>query len=119
MPIGKWLRLKGYELKPNQNRAPPGSSAAYKPKPVRERESLSPPPPPPREVHSDLFMSSLYTSYAVTFAASVGLIGGPPDSTICRQSKRRNIGQQHSRMVLLYRIHTGWCWHAAMKHQRL
>ena len=25
MPIGKWLRLKGYELKPNQNRAPPGS----------------------------------------------------------------------------------------------
>ena len=50
MPIGKWLRLKGYEVKPAQTRAPPGSSAAYKPKgPVRLMEP-SPPPPPPREV---------------------------------------------------------------------
>lgn len=50
MPIGKWLRLKGYELKPNQNRAPPGSSAAYKQK-AHIREEPSPPPLPPREVH--------------------------------------------------------------------
>ena len=50
MPIGKWLRLKGYEVKPAQTRAPPGSSAAYKPKgPVRLMEP-SPPPAPPREV---------------------------------------------------------------------
>ena len=49
MPIGKWLRLKGYELKPNQNRAPPGSSAAYKQK-AHIREEPSPPPLPPREV---------------------------------------------------------------------
>ena len=52
MPIGKWLRLKGYEVKPAQTRAPPGSSAAYKPKgPVRLMEP-SPPPAPPREVSS-------------------------------------------------------------------
>lgn len=51
MPIGKWLRLKGYELKPNQNRAAPGSSAAYKQKaPARMLQEPSPPPPPPREV---------------------------------------------------------------------
>jgi hypothetical protein len=51
MPIGKWLRLKGYELKPNQNRAPPGSSAVYKQKPPVRLAEPSPPPPPPREVH--------------------------------------------------------------------
>ena len=49
MPIGKWLRLKGYELKPNQNRAPPGSSAAYKQR-ANIREEPSPPPAAPREV---------------------------------------------------------------------
>jgi hypothetical protein len=51
MPIGKWLRLKGYELKPNQNRAPPGSSAVYKQKPPVRLMEPSPPPAPLREVH--------------------------------------------------------------------
>ena len=72
MPIGKWLRLKGYELKPNQNRAPPGSSAAYKQK-ANIKEEPSPPPLPPREVCSPCnrhMQERLQTHVSVPLAAS-------------------------------------------------
>ena len=51
MPIGKWLQLKGYELKLKQSRAPPGSSAVYKQTPPVRLAEPSPPLLPPREVH--------------------------------------------------------------------
>ena len=50
MPVGKWLQLKGYERKPNQSRAPPGSSTVYKQKPPVRLAEPSPPLLPPREV---------------------------------------------------------------------